>query len=632
MAKVAALVANEEMRNMIDNSIKKYEHINLICNQKIEGKDLSETIRRLEKEGVELIIARGTQAMLIKDLIKCPIIEIRLTDLDLIKLIEDNLNKLNIQDPKVAFVGASSMLLETKDIEKYLGIKIRFYLYDSVSLQSEYTKMAVADGNNLIIGGTNVCLLAKQLGVNTCHVSASSPNGIEEALYNADKLCYAIDIQKQRSAEVSALFEYSFQGIIQLDKNGIIKRINSMVTEWAEMDADQLINTHISTIFPAISEIQINQILYSGDEIASLMLDLKHYTLVANLTPIKIDEEITGISIALQEFDQIFETSKKLKNELSKRTSLGFNLDNFVCSSNQMKEILRLSKKAAHYSVPVLITEPVGCEGEFLANAIHNSSSRSEEKFTSIDCSAFEPCQLNKILFGNDPCEISDTSLIFKSESGTILLKNVEHLSLESQYRIEQVILGNRSMSYDIKASHLNTRVMASTCIDLVPLIKEGKFRYSLYHMLSTFSISIPPLNSRKEDIGSWTSYFLKNLQREHHRYVRLPSNAKDLLMDYYWHDNLLQLFHVCNKIVIQAEKRNITKSFVEMILRNEAYSEIKGVKGISGLPISYQDDKAILLRELLTKYNGNREAIAKELGISKTTLWRWMKKYGYII
>ena len=138
-------------------------------------------------------------------------------------------------------------------------------------------------------------------------------------------------------------------------------------------------------------------------------------------------------------------------------------------------------------------------------------------------------------------------------------------------------------------------------------------------------SLDVPPLRERREDILGWLDYYLEEYQEKYKRYLHLTNGARQFAQEYDWPGNLDQMDSICERIVMLTEKRNVDEVFLRRQL--ETVTPLMTAKAEKVVLI--QDPMALKISQLLSEHNGNREQVAAELGISKTTLWRYMKKYG---
>ncbi len=142
--------------------------------------------------------------------------------------------------------------------------------------------------------------------------------------------------------------------------------------------------------------------------------------------------------------------------------------------------------------------------------------------------------------------------------------------------------------------------------------------------MLSVLNFELEPLKKRKEDVLGWLDFYMDEWERVYHRHVTLSQGAKTYAEKYDWPGNLNQISATCERVLLLTERRSISEDF----LRRQIEQVVPKMQS-PGDGGAYRDPKAEELTALLKKHGGSREKVAAELGISKTTLWRYMKKYG---
>lgn len=211
------------------------------------------------------------------------------------------------------------------------------------------------------------------------------------------------------------------------------------------------------------------------------------------------------------------------------------------------------------------------------------------------------------------------------AQNGTLYLSNVDCMMLETQYKLLNLIRGKFYHNGATSPAASNVRIIVSTEHNLLERVEQGEFRRDLYYALNVLSLEIPALRERREDIPGWMDYYLEEYQEKYKRYLHLTSGAREYAQAYDWPGNLDQLNSVCERIVMLTQKRNVDEVFLRKQL--EEVTPLMTAKAEKVVVV--QDPKALKISQLLSEYGGNREKVAAELGISKTTLWRYMKKYG---
>ena len=157
-------------------------------------------------------------------------------------------------------------------------------------------------------------------------------------------------------------------------------------------------------------------------------------------------------------------------------------------------------------------------------------------------------------------------------------------------------------------------------------MLREGLFRSDLYYALNVLSLALPPLRARRADILPWADRYLAEAQDQYKRYVSLTNGAREFLQHCDWPGNLDQLRSVCERTVLLAPRRSVDEVFLRGQLR-ELTPAAPALAETAVMPQPGLDPRAARIRQALQAAGGDRQKAADALGISKTTLWRQMKK-----
>ena len=310
--------------------------------------------------------------------------------------------------------------------------------------------------------------------------------------------------------------------------------------------------------------------------------------------------------------------------------------DKLIGQSSKMQEVFELIKRVAPIESTVLITGETGTGKELVARAIHSHSKRKEGPFVAINCGAIPEQLMESEIFGHEKGAFTDAKEQRKGKlelacGGTIFLDEVGELTLKMQVNLLRVL--EEKSFYRVggtKPIALDARVLAATNRDLKKGIEQGWFREDLYYRLNVFSISLPPLRERKEDIPLLAKHFLMEFSKETNKHVeKICRQAMDLMMLYDWPGNVRELKNaieravvICQGKVIQPEDLPISTRMVETKNQKEKLS-LEG----QTLPLRELEKKYIL--NILDKTNWNISLSAKILGIDRSTLYNKIKKYG---
>ncbi len=627
MAKVAVLVPYEEMCEIAEPMVRQYQHITPMCVEYSQTESIAQRAKELVEQGCELILARGLQARLIKKTVKIPVIEIRVTAQALGKLILELRHELNIPHPKLGFVASADMMCNTDEFDELFDVILERYTVDSWEDLETAVDQAIEEGCQAVIGGEVVCNRAQERDFPYRFIE-SSEESLQAALSIAKRVCYAIDLEKENSAEMNTMLDFTFSGIMRIDQEGTILRANRVAYNLLNQMPRDLLGRDVLEALPQLGQENVEKALRDGKEAYGFLVPIENRAVIVNVAPILIDGAITGAILTLQEGERIIEIDSELRRELYQRGFIArHTFRRMVCESKETVQLVNQAKRIAKYSAPVLITGESGCGKGVLAQCIHNESLAKRNAFISIDCSAYQDETLDTMLFGNYYTSRKDSApcLVEMVQHGTLYLSHVEALSIELQHKILGLIQGKFIHNSSHQPVSTNVRVIASSDVNLIVRVEKREFRSDLYYALSVLSLEVLPLRRRREDILGWVDFFLNDWQKRYKCYVNLTQGARDYLENYQWPGNLDQLSSLCERIVLLAEKRNIDEVFLRRQLEQVSPKVMPNTEQV----VLFKDKKAVQIAELLRKHNGNRQKVADEMGISKTTLWRYIKKYG---
>lgn len=626
MAKVAILVPQQDMEQLVHPLVERYSNLHVMALEHIQTEQVKTVVQDLETQGCELIVARGLQARIIRRIAQLPLVEIRITAQELGMVILELKQQLAAAHPRIGLVGSSNMYCDTAPFDKLFDIELRTYMVEDDAALPRAVEMARQEGCQAIIGGEITCAYARAAGLPHGFVTAGYES-IFTALEIADRVGYAIDLEKRNSEEMEIMLSNTFTGIMQVDRDGVIRRVNRAGYDLLERVPGEILGKPVDAVLPGLPSGSVEEVLQEGGEVYALTTNVQRGTLVVNLAPLRMDGEVSGVLLTFQEGQRITQMDSELRRELYRRGyTARFSFDTILCKSAESRENIRLAKRMAKYHSPILLTGENGSGKAMWAQCIHNESLVSKNPYIWVDCSAWLPETLDTMLFGTvssrkdrPPC------MAELAQDGTLYLSHVECLPTEAQYKLYNLIHGCFMHNGSNEPMAANVRVLASSAINLAARVEKGEFRSDLYYELSALSLALPPLRRCREDIIGWVEYYMGEWEKQYKRYIHLTKGAQEFILNYDWPGNLDQLNNICKRIVLLAEKRRVDEVFVRQQLALVTPKILPGTEKV----VLYKDEQGVQLAELLRKYGGNRAKVAEELGISKATLWRRIKKYG---
>lgn len=348
--------------------------------------------------------------------------------------------------------------------------------------------------------------------------------------------------------------------------------------------------------------------------------------------PFELDEMNVVVKRALEK-RHLQRELRELRERLIGRGSFG----ELIGASEAMQEVYGMIEKVAPTDATVLILGESGTGKEVVADEIHRRSPRAGGPMVKINCAAIPETLIESELFGHEKGAFTGATSgkpgkFELADGGTIFLDEVAELSQAAQAKLLRVLEGKEFEKVGgTKPIKVDVRVIAATNRDLEEEVREGRFREDLYYRLSVFTIHLPPLRERREDIPLLVDHFVRRAGLKYGKPVRgVSRDALKLLMDYSWPGNVRQLQHCIERAVVMAEGELITVDDLPPYLR-EAPRRRPIELSEEGFSLDGYLERVEreLIEEALKKTGGVQAKAAKLLGISERSLWYRVKKLG---
>lgn len=339
--------------------------------------------------------------------------------------------------------------------------------------------------------------------------------------------------------------------------------------------------------------------------------------------PFNLDEMVLKVS-RIQEKKSIENENAALKLSLE----LGREIP-FIARSRSMKAIANTVKVISDSDCNVFITGESGVGKGLVAKLIHYSSKRKDKPFVAINCALFTEELLASELFGHERGAFTGAikpkrGLLEIAGGGTLFLDEVGEMSVGLQAKLLKVVEEREFMRVGGTGSiAADVRFIAATNQNITSALSSGKFREDLYYRLNVMDIYIPPLRERKEDIAPLSRFFLvKHSLRSKKTFKGFSAEALELLKSYSFPGNVRELENIIERAVILEQKSSIsTEHFPQAIKLFQIETIEPGkIKSINELNCEYA-------RMVLEHAGNNKTKAAEMLGISRTNLWRMLKK-----
>ncbi|HEY5560746.1 MAG TPA: sigma-54 dependent transcriptional regulator [Clostridiaceae bacterium] len=326
----------------------------------------------------------------------------------------------------------------------------------------------------------------------------------------------------------------------------------------------------------------------------------------------------------------------RLKNEVNFLRSQALTAGartNVESKSIIMREIYDILPQIASSQATVLINGESGTGKEVIGREIHKLSSRKDNPFIAINCSALPENLLERELFGYEKGAFAGAiqrkpGRLELAKDGTIFLDGIGEISMNMQVKLLRVLeekefqrLGGNST---IK---VNFRIIAATNINLAKAISDGTFREDLYYRLNVISLELPPLRKRKEDIKALTNEFIKTFDL-HGRIVGISKEAMELLSAYRWPGNIRELENVVERMVILSQDPILKLNYIPREILQGTKNESRDIIYFPKEGIDLESIEKGLIVKALELSSGNQTKAAELLKITRSALIYRMQKY----
>lgn len=333
-------------------------------------------------------------------------------------------------------------------------------------------------------------------------------------------------------------------------------------------------------------------------------------------------------ALKLRESQTELSRIKNRQKYINEDSGLGFN--EIIGSSEPMKKIFRTISKVASTDANVLILGENGTGKELVARALHKNSKRAGEIFVSVDIGSISPSLFESELFGHVKGAFTDAredrpGRFEIASGGTLFLDEIGNLPVDLQSKLLRVIQ-NREVTRvgSNKQIPVDIRLICATNRPLSNLSSAGGFRQDLLYRINTVEIHLPPLRERRGDISLLLEHFFSVYKKKYEK--------KDLMVEpgvfqkaenYAWPGNVRELQHALERGVILSEGNTIKANdlFISAQQNDDAGEEPD--------TFNLEEIEKKIIQKVLLKFEGNISKAAKELGLTRTSLYRRMEKYG---
>ncbi|WP_417441128.1 sigma-54-dependent transcriptional regulator [Idiomarina sp.] len=414
------------------------------------------------------------------------------------------------------------------------------------------------------------------------------------------------------------------------------------VTAWGSVEAFKKSVTPLDLVIsdirlPGLSGLSLLESLKNEDNSPALLLITAFGTVDQAVDALKqgADDFLTkplDVEHLLLSVKRILE-HRSLQRELKRYRQQQKGPGGLVGQSPSMRKLYDQIERIAPADGSVLITGESGTGKELVAKALHQLSDRAEQSFQAVNCAGIPADLMESEFFGHAAGAFTGAQkkrqgLLKQADGGTLLLDEIGEMPMALQAKLLRVLQEGtiRAVGSDEEET-VNVRILAATHQDLEQQVEDGRFRQDLFYRLETFSLRVPPLRERGEDIERLANYFLQQLQKNSDKTVRSISPAAlEQLYSYRFPGNVRELQNAIERaFTFSRDDKIAVEDLPQRILDSEHEPDVEYGTEWPTLD-EYQNQ---YIRKVLSHAEGNKSKAAEILGVTRRTLYRWLEQHG---
>lgn len=651
--KIAA-VGFHGLRNLLEAAAPSYAGVADVAVLDRIYDDAVQSITDLRaSSGIDAVVAAGSNGQFLRERLDLPVVLVKPDGFDLMRI----LSGAALRARRIALVTYGPPPTELLLFNERFSLQLEVRSYSNEQEAGECVESLAATGVDTVVAPGLVVDLARARGMEG--VLLYSQGAVREAMGAAIDIARVARQETDRREKLNTILAQLKDGVVAVDMEERIEAVNPAMEAFIGLPADQLLGRRLSAVQ---GELSLAHTLRTGMAEMEQVQQVGGRTSVVTRMPILEQGRRTGAVLVCQDPVVIQRLDRSLRTRhLPPSQHAKYGLANLVGESKALRNVKRLAVSCAQSTATVLIVGESGTGKELLAQGIHNASARRAQPFVAINCAAFPESLLESELFGYVEGAFTGSSrggkmgLFEAAHTGTIFLDEIGEMPLSLQTRLLRVLQEREVLRIGATVpTPVDLRVIAATHRNLSKQVAEGRFRQDLYYRLNILSLRLPPLRERHGDLPLLTRHLAEKIAMR----LGAPRLADEVLVkavveagrDYDWPGNIRELENLIERILVfrepAAQGGGITQEELRDIAPELFTQRALSFEGADGGGQVAAEDSSVStpaalveadlqaverrhLLKVLEQSGGNREEAARLLGVSRTTLWRRMRRLG---
>jgi len=576
-----------------------------------------------QSQGAQVIISRGgTTRLLERSELAVPVVDIPVSPFNILSALHQARNFSRT----ITVMGSVRILRGVEKLQPILDVDLEIHQIYNRAEAEAYVRNRMQSPNpiQVLLGGAIAESLAQEYGLPTVFLETTRED-IETALEEAYRLLEVRRIEAQKTEQFKAILQNINHGVIAVDKEGTITTFNRAAAKITGVAQPQAEGRRLQHVLPSDPT---EEVIHTGLSQLGHLMRIGRTMVLANRVPVKVGGEIVGAVETLEDVTKIREYENIIRVKLAEKGHVAqWTFDDIIGRSPAIRETVRLARKYAEVDSVILIEGESGTGKEVFAQAVHSAGRRRAGPFVAVNCGAIPDTLIESELFGYEAGAFSGArrqgkdGLFTQAHTGTIFLDEISETSPRFQTTLLRVIqeMTVRPLGSD-KVVPIDVRIIAATNRRLKREVERGNFRRDLYFRLNILRLNVPPLRLRKEDIPDLVRHFIRLNATRLGKDLSISREAMELLQNYDWPGNIRELQNVIERLCVTCDMK-IDAHLAAAVLEECRLEDQASSERIDSIRRNH-------ILEVLRQCGNNKRQAAEKLGISRTTLWRELKRH----
>lgn len=439
---------------------------------------------------------------------------------------------------------------------------------------------------------------------------------------------------------IETIIENAFEWLVVVDREGRIIYINHNYCEFLEVNREETIGRHVTEV---IENTRMHIVAETGREELADLQYIKGNYMIANRVPILRNGEVLAAfgTVFFRDTQEWMKMDSHVKSLLTRMqpymqkidSGVKYSLDDILGNSKQIMSLKEKVKMVSNSDISILVRGESGTGKELFAHSIHQLSSRSQKPFVKVNCGAIPENLLESELFGYEEGAFTGAKKGGKkgkfqlADGGTLFLDEIGDMPLNMQVKLLRALQdGEIEAIGSTKPVSVDVRIIAATNRPLESMIEDKHFREDLFYRINVVPFSVPPLRERSEDLDLLISFFIEKVtNRLGKRIAGISADVTAILKSYSWPGNIRELENVIEAAVHLTAGEQITLDSLPDYLQTQNVLYHFSNKNLKDI---LEETEKMVLRQSLERNYEDKGLMAKELGISRSTLYEKLNRH----